>query len=52
MGDKLLLNSGAKISALIYSFTCEITRREIFRYNKQVKNPRVYAYFVTHDIKM
>ena len=26
MGDNLLLNSGAKISALIHNFTCGITK--------------------------
>ena len=26
MGDKLLLNFGAKFLALIYNFTCEITK--------------------------
>ena len=43
--DKLLLNSGAKLSGLIYNLTCEIkklpwhgiVKREISQYCKQVK---------------
>ena len=56
MGDNLLLNFGAKVSALMSNFICEITNchssvwHEISGYNKRFKKSRLRAKFVTHDI--
>ena len=57
MGDKLLLNFGAKFQKFFFFSHVKLQNcngnvwSEISRYNKQVKNPGLKALFVTYDVK-